>query len=254
MKYEKHNSDNKELVSCYDLRLTEWTSLSLMLKVINAIECKKEKLLDFFIPIDKVDNGILIHPANFNISNTLFKNSPKTWDELKQKMALVEIELCDIDKQIEDSRYFISELNMIPNDINQLLYGSAILMIQLLCKKISFPWIWNLNDRNLIWTNAITKQLATNEISSISQLIIRACLSTRNRETILLQKLSRLKTDDTKYDPPIIKNLEDFRDSISKAIQELEKNQISVEGNSPRQLIPISIISLSNKNNPFQEK
>ena len=161
---------------------------------------------------------------------------------------------CDIDKQIEDSRYFISELNMIPNDINQLLYGSAILMIQLLCKKISFPWIWNLNDRNLIWTNAITKQLATNEISSISQLIIRACLSTRNRETILLQKLSRLKTDDTKYDPPIIKNLEDFRDSISKAIQELEKNQISVEGNSPRQLIPISIISLSNKNNPFQEK
>ncbi|WP_195353771.1 RNA-directed DNA polymerase [Bacteroides cellulosilyticus] len=254
LKYEKHNSDNKELVSCYDLRLTEWTSLSLMLKVINAIECKKEKLLDFFIPIDKVDNGILIHPANFNISNTLFKNSPKTWDELKQKMALVEIELCDIDKQIEDSRYFISELNMIPNDINQLLYGSAILMIQLLCKKISFPWIWNLNDRNLIWTNAITKQLATNEISSISQLIIRACLSTRNRETILLQKLSRLKTDDTKYDPPIIKNLEDFRDSISKAIQELEKNQISVEGNSPRQLIPISIISLSNKNNPFQEK
>ena len=51
----------------------------------------------------------------------------------------------------------------------------------------------------------------------------------------------------------MITSLDDLEKEIRKTMKILEKNQISVEDNSPRQLIPISLIHLSNKNNPFQE-
>lgn len=125
-------------------------------------------------------------------------------------------------------------------------------MIQLFCKKTSFPWVWNLSDRNLIWSKVITKQLTENAISSFSQLIVQSCLSSRNRETLLFNSRS-IHVNDTTYDPPIIHSLNKLSEEITKTLNILKRNQISVENNSPRQLTPISLIWLSNKNNPFKE-
>lgn len=238
-----------------DLRFSEWTVLSFVLKIVDAIrEHRNQKRNSIHSLFNENFNpDIYIHPSNIHIPLSLFNNFPKTWNDLEFKMRKTTFKIRPQEEQIRDERYQASSLNtkFYDKDISTL-YGISIIMIQLFCKKTSFPWVWNLSDRNLIWSKVITKQLTENAISSFSQLIVQSCLSSRNRETLLFNSRS-IHVNDTTYDPPIIHSLNKLSEEITKTLNILKRNQISVENNSPRQLTPISLIWLSNKNNPFKE-
>ena len=237
----------KEQVSNEDLRFSEVTTLYLVLNIIKVLK-KKNSSIHNLLKLE----SIYIHPANFYLPEDLFETFPSTWFDLEKRM----VDLCIIirpeNERIRDERYDVSSSDMVfHNQELSSLYGLSIFMIQLFCRKTTFPWIWNLADRNLIWTKAVTKKLTFNAISSISQYIIQASLSSRNRETMLLKRLGINVTDDN-LDPVTIFSLEGLEQEIISALSILQKNQISVENNSPRQLIPISLVQLSKNSNPFK--
>lgn len=240
-----------------DLRFSEWTSLCFILSIIRTIKHQrkdKKMTLTEILKNDFKQTTVLMHPSNFYLPNDLFESFPNTWQNLEFRMKDLNIEVRPEEEQIKDNRYDINISNSIlRNDDSAILYGLAILMIQLFCRKTTFPWIWNLSDRTLIWTRVITKNLMNNAISSFSQFIIQSCLSARNRETMILTSQS-VEVKDTNNDPPIIFSIDDLEQEIEKVLRYLKSNQISVENNSPRQLIPISLIQLSNNNNPFNIK
>lgn len=237
----------KEQVSNEDIRFSEVTTLNLILNIIKALK-KKNSSINNLIESEV----IYIHPANFYLPDDFFETFPNTWIDLEKRMINLNIIIRPENERIKDERYEVSSSNMVfHNKELSNLYGLSILMIQLFCRKTTFPWIWNLADRNLIWTKAVTKKLSFNAISSISQYIIQASLSARNRETMLLKRLGIKVTDDN-FDPVTIFSLEGLEQEINDALEILKKNQISVENNSPRQLIPISLVQLSKNNNPFK--
>lgn len=237
----------KEQVSNEDIRFSEVTTLYLVLNIIKALK-KKNSSIDNLIESEVT----YIHPANFYLPDDLFETFPNTWFNLENRMIDLNIIIRPKNERIKDERYDVSSSDMVfGNEELSSLYGLSILMIQLFCRKTTFPWIWNLADRNLIWTKAVTKKLTFNAISSISQYIIQASLSSRNRETMLLKRLGINVTDDN-FDPVTIFSLEGLEKEITDALSILKKNQISVENNSPRQLIPISLVQLSKNSNPFK--
>ena len=266
-----NNLQNKQMHTCYDwilklqhrqssqedLQSSEWMTLALILQIIGTIK-KGEKSVNSITKFRAITqdqtNNIYLHPANFYVNNNLFESFPSNWNDLKIFMKKKNyIKFRNKKERIIDERYCLHGAFNMPFSKNcTILYGIAILMIQFFCKEITFPWVWNFIEQNRILTRIITTKLTNNAVSSYSQLIIQSCLSARNRETQLLNCLNFPITD-IKNDPPIITSLDDLEKEIRKTMKILEKNKISVEDNSPRQLIPISLIHLSNKNNPFQE-
>lgn len=85
-------------------------------------------------------------------------------------------------------------------------------------------------------------------LSSRTRDIISGCFSARNVETRLKKRQTAhfefLFHPDTKYDPPQLSDVDDFVAYLRLALDQLEKQQLSVSDYQPRQLTPISLIRL----------
>ena len=248
--YEWVNNSMSSSIDINDIRLSEWTCLNLLNKIIEFVLLERKEVTIF--NLGEQDKEFIIHPANIYISKVDFDESPKEWHLFKSIFNKTNIGFRDIDEQIYDDRYMADKLLMASSWDNDLVLVNAlgVLLAQLLCKSFHFPWVWNQCDRSLIWSSLLIKRLSNSPISSYSQLLIQSCLNARNKETMILSKNENFKSDND-FDPPVIYKLEHLQDNIKRVIEILEGNQISVERNMPRQLIPISLMHLSNKNNPF---
>jgi len=233
-----------------DIRLSEWSCLNIINNVIDFILTNRGKI-NLFGSGD-LEKKYYIHPANIYVLKKDFEYPPKTWHEFKKLFKQTKISLRKPEDQIYDERYMADKLLVESSWDNDLVLVNAlgVLLAQILCNNFKFPWVWNQCDRSIIWSNQLIKQLSNNSISSYSKLIIQSCLNIRNKETIILTQRG-VKTIDDSFDAPLIYKLEHLQANIKQVISILELNQISVESNMPRQLIPISLMQLSNKNNPF---
>lgn len=233
----------------YDLNLFEWTSLSILNKIITTIITEKETDL-----IGAKKKSIInLHPANIVLDKSILNSSNSNWSEFKDKIDKLVIKFRPFEEQIEDERYSINILleTYSRNDI-PIIHGLGVLLFQLLCKEVNFPWVWNICDRNQILSFTIIGKISKSSISSFSQQILMSCLSPKNRETVTL-KQNGVRIVDDEYAPFLIFNLKELKKVIEQSIIHLENNQISVERDLRRQLIPISLISFTKSNNPFKE-
>ncbi|MDY0201882.1 MAG: RNA-directed DNA polymerase [Tenuifilaceae bacterium] len=244
----------------FNPHFSEWTALEFVKQIA---ELSNDTVDDFFKQKSK-KKDMQYHPANFIIKKTVFDNEDKipTWHEWKEKMrSIPKISIVEKKSQICDNRYTtIGLLSKQSNGEQAKVHALGIILLQLLTHNTNFPWIWNSKDKSMIWGNLIYKKIQDISISSCTLLILQSCFSSKNRETFTnsekfekFYKENDYNRKDTFMDAPLIPDISTLVDYIDKAQRIVERYQLSMENNVPRQLIPISLIQLSNQNNPFED-
>lgn len=254
-------NDIEYLNKYFDPRLSEWFALEILKQVIRLCDNNAEDFLK------NKRKDIPINLANFDISENAFlvlgnnKNDKliNTWEywktncagivSAKSKWQIYNPEFTPIifEEEIEQSK----------------IHAFGIILLQLITHNIDLPWIWNSTEKSIIWEHLIYKKIQNSSVSSYTLLILQACFSSKNREKFYNQRrisdFIALKNkfppiSDVTHDIPEINDVLTLVKYVSIAQEKIEKYQLTMEDNIPRQLIPISLIQLSNRNNPFAEQ
>jgi hypothetical protein len=125
---------------------------------------------------------------------------------------------------------------------------AGLLLLGLLRRNFNWPAAWRspgmLADAGWV-TRTIIHEAHT---SSWTTGILEACLLPRQRENLLLSLMFFGRAwwdDDTTNDPPPIFTLKRLARYVGRAIEVLEKGQITVRDHLPRQLVPLCIEQIS---------
>jgi hypothetical protein len=237
----------------FDPRFSEWTALELVKQVIEKIDISGE---DFFQ--NKAKNKL--HPANFFIPRDLIQDGSLdilSWGDWKGKIS-GRLEVQTPDFQISDERYTTKALRRSSDGGNETanVYALGLILLQLITHNTDFPWVWNSTDKSLIWEGLIYTKIQNTALSSYTLLILQSCFSSKNRESFynaeMFKSFDNIKGD-TASDPPEINDTYTLRRYIAVSQKIIEKYQLSMEDNIPRQLIPISLLQLSKDNNPLED-
>ena len=236
----------------FDPRLSEWTALEIIKQIIQELKSGNTAVNFFEKKLQKTN----IHPSNFSISNEVKRDSIPSWNEWKE----TKINLTKVDSmlQIVDDRYTTKGLQSeLTYSEDAEIHALGIILLQLLTHNTDFPWIWNSDDKSLVWENLVYNKIQESNTSSFTLLILQSCFSSKNRETFRYAEDFNLFSkenngaEDTIKDPPMINDLNTLERFVVKAQNIIERYQLSMENNVPRQLIPISLEQLSRQNNPF---
>lgn len=232
----------------FDLRLSEWMAIRVILK---CIELDKSES-NFSLPDEK--RRIIIRPDRYLIPQEW--TSPDYVVEINKEEEFGRI-IIDESVKDEDSYYIPSAIvkSYKRTDSFYALYGYATLLNQLLYRDFSFPWIWQLKNYNVLYPKFINKTTANVAVSSYTQAIITSCLNSRNRESFSLKGIVKILegvSPDWSKDSPSISCINTLQQALNFIVCELVKNMVSVKNNQYRQLTPISMIDITNSNNPFE--
>jgi len=236
----------------FDPRLSEWTALEFIRQIIEKTRQTHE---DFFM--DNPDKKL--HLANFIISADLLKdksNKIYSWLDWSNKIRFEggAVQLVDYAFQISDERLTTKALLESERQVGERakVHALGVMLLQLISHNTNFPWVWNSTDKSLIWEGLCYKSIQDSPISSYSLLILQSCFSTKNRESFYMAtELDNIKGDTSKS-VPIIDDVLTLKKYILKAQEVIERYQLSMEDNAPRQLLPISLEQFSIQNNPFE--
>jgi len=246
---------SKEPESVFDPRLSEWFALKI---VISIIEIQLRSTLSFneFIKSSGDKTPYIIHPSNYLLPKKWIEEPfIKSWDDSLLKNIGGDVKL---EMNVTEPDYYYTPYALIttykPEEKFYTFYGIAVLLVQLITREYQFPWIWRIENNNVEYSNYIFANAKGITMSSMTQSIISSCTISRSRESFAIKNIFKEipeLTEDTLNDPPMILTIEDLIKHLKKAAEELEKYRISVSYNKPRQLIPISLVKITNKNNPF---
>lgn len=250
------SSSNTEM-NTFDPRLSEWTCLEIVRQIADLLD-EKVHSIEYF-GVNEIKN-YKMHPANFLIPEKWTDRRDYTWDEWKdviiterkEKIKLRNFNILGDFRYAPDTMdpYNVYDIDLIT------INGLGIILLQLLTKNYLLPSSWNINGLQKAFNSIAVKKAKQYQISSKTIGIIESCFSQRNRETrfIDLYQNGLLYDQDTTFDPPEIRTLKEFKNSIENSKRVLEKYQITVQNHQPRQLVPISLLQFTRKGNIYQEE
>lgn len=242
----------------YDPRLSEWMALKIVAQLIDCNE--KENNAEAFLTDGTISPDLKIHPKNYMIpAEWIEKEAVKNWGYYRT-LDFDKIIYVGGETAISDPRYTpkgLSSTYKLDEGDFTAIYGYAVILCQLICHNVRFPWIWNMDDKNIEYSSYIFANTKNISLSSYTKAILSACTLSRSRESFnikqIFDELSLLDkgvSEDTNNDPPQIATLSKLKEYIDTAIAELEKLQTSVTDDKPRQLIPIRLEGIT-KHQPF---
>jgi hypothetical protein len=239
--------ENEPLI--FDPRLGEWAALEMIRQIAEEIKEKAEELGS--IPGQKhIEYFRYIHPNNFKLPREwIDDNDTMTWENLTRLLGEGSnmVSFRAVDDLIMDNR-FIPQFGLDQDNENQaILHATGSLLVALLSKNTDLPSRWNPVGQQQAGLNLAKFKLKNLAISTYTRDIISACFSNRNLETqfnLSFDKADFEFADDTSYDPPIFRIIDDFIRQVEFALNKLKNQQLSVSSHQPRQLTPISIMQL----------
>jgi len=253
---EYKNLSTSNIYCQFDPRYSEWSSIEIILQIINCIQPVINPSVDSLFTTKSHYTNLSIHPSNFLLPKSWIEKTSKnmSWSDWFISARNKSIILRNKESRITDDRYTTLGLRNYQTDSTiGIIHGLGLLLINLLTFEKSIPWIWNIEDHGLVFSNLINERIEKVSISSRTYLILVSCFSSRNRETFFWQNKKIKVSDfnfslDTKKDPPLIRSIEDFKKYLESAQKNLVDYQISVQDNLPRQLIPFNLEVLADKN------
>lgn len=231
----------------FDPRLSEWTALEIVKQVAEDIRSKQESLSEELSGGGDFEYYKFVHPHNFRVPKKWFDMERKlTWELLSNLMQTRKITMRSKENLIMENRFIpLFEDSIDPNQA--MFYALGNLLVSLLAKNTYLPNKWNPLGFQQGWTGLANAKLGDVAVSTYTRSIISSCFSKKNIETQFNLRLPRLDfefDDDTTYDPPPIKIIDDFIILVDKALLKLKNQQLLVSSQQPRQLTPISLIQL----------
>ena len=232
-----HSNESGE----FDPRFSEWTSVV----IINYLARRMQEIDLMF-----ANDPFPIHPANFLVPES-WTTAPSgiSWQEWSRIVSQTPLQIrsTDSDLLIHDSRYSATWPNSITDRDWACVRGLGMMFLGLACNSFEWPGAWNVPGQQRAHSNLARTRLNGKAVSSWTRAIIEGCLLARPRETLLLK--SSLQTapadDDTSFDPPQITNLNTLERFTSKVVRVLVENQLTVQDNKPRQLVPVKLEHLT---------
>ncbi|MBX7532639.1 RNA-directed DNA polymerase [Qipengyuania sp. 1XM1-15A] len=242
-----------EDLSRSDPRVSEWTALEIMRLLLDKTTSFGDG------SIADLDE---LHPSNILLPSAWLQLPPQeeaglvgqwTWTAWHSFARRAQIEI--VTNKIEDYRrqpLFGTDLSPVERWTYQLR-GCGLLLLGLITRDFSLPAYWNVPGLERDITSFVRHCLEESIISSRSQSIIEAATLPRSVETRMIQNapwafFGNRASDiinDTRSDPPLLRDIAALKDAIVEAQQVLERNQLTVLNHAPRQLVPMNIIQLS---------
>jgi hypothetical protein len=222
----------RETVSPFDPRVSEWTALQLAQKILSTVRRNGRELpvhwSEFWVPFSWPQPTDQLHSWESwrrQVRNGKLLRRPIRFDQLRETESLA-------GGAIEFNR--IREV--------------AILLLGLLRKDFSWPALWNASEMQLEFKEVTRSLIRQANASSWTTAILESCLLPRQLETLLfdMKILSGFEgDDDTAHDPPRIFTVKRLGRYLDRAVEVLEGGQMTVHNHQPRQLVPIRIEQIS---------
>ena len=234
--------------TCKNIVFMEWSILKTMERVIDLL-----KPNPFSFDFSNTDyNYFNCSLFNFYIKKDI--NTCDTWEKLRNFYANPTV-IQKSQSPIRDLRFEGKFYSLSGEDFEkQQVYSCAILLLVLLRGSMDFPPMFarrSQYDRNY---QTLLSLLDGLPVSSYTQGILFGAFNEnrfdRKKHTALLRS-STGRTEERADAPIIIESMDDFKKEISGALHTLEQYQLSLQNQIPRQLIPISFISLTHQFNPY---
>ncbi|MFD2602623.1 RNA-directed DNA polymerase [Flavobacterium suzhouense] len=237
----------KNGVPIFDPRLGEWAALEIIRQVAINIKEKNESIEAFIN--DDSDFMTFVHPHNFKIPSSWIDDGENlTWEKLGNLFGggKVLVQMRAKENMIIENRFIPAfEENFEPQQ--SLLYTLGNMLVSLLSKDAILPDKWNPIGFQQAWSELARYKLRNIAVSTYTRTIISSCFSKRNIETrfnLGLPQLNFKIDDDTKFDPPPLKNIDDFISLVNYALDRLKNQQLLVSSQQPRQLTPVSLVQM----------
>lgn len=241
-------------LSPFDPRAGEWTAFEIIRQLIARIYENKEdqEILDRLHP-----HNVLIPRKWLDDLYVTESDQPLNWLKWRMKSKPTNKFCVTVKKKsnsIFDYRFAGDRHSgMKIHDWDRRLGTVGLLLLCLLRKKIELPRIWNIRGHDKVYNLPRTQWFQTLKVSSRSLLLIEACISNRSAETRAIwrqpllfgNKQVKIRNGkiliDSEFDPPRIDSLKELLSEIEEVQKVLEKNQLSVSMNQPRQLTPFRL-------------
>ena len=241
--------------SPFDPRRNEWTALEIMQQIVDSVIQKYS-----------IDQAILrcLHPTNILIPKDWeeefacqYDRAGASWEEWRECTKTYKIELTKPRNLrisvIRDYRYSTDTVSGDSfSNWQRFLVGIGRLLLGQLRFDHGAQRIWNIRGNEKIFPLPRTHWFQALAISSPTLLLVESCLSGRSTETRVLVKIPELfgwtkdrGVNDIEFDPPVLHDADSLLNAIEQAQEVLEKNQLSVLMNQPRQLIPFRLSDFS---------
>jgi len=236
----------------FDPRLGEWTALQIVYQIYqDCFRSMSLRQLCSFKPSISLANYLLPKAwedyADGELSWHIWRDRTKCkakanrYKIIKRRQHL----LCD-------DRYtlnFIDKIGKDCGDVQIAIRGLAMLLLVLILRDYRLPGVWNPSGHSREWETLFKQLLHDAECSSHTASILEACLMPRVRENAENRGwqcgvYGDKTPDNFSNDPEPILSLDDFGEKIKAAMKELESNQISINGDAPRQLTLVTINAL----------
>lgn len=236
--------------SSFDPRRSEWTALEVIRQIVSPIV---EDLAVNQATLNHLHPGNILVPLRWaeGLTNS---DSPavvswEEWRELARERQEFDIQIRKERTCVYDYRYYTrgyGEATLVKWE--HILIGLGRLLLGQLRLDHNAPSIWNIRGNEQVVPLPRQKWFQSLAISSPTLLLVEGCLSARSAETRAIGKYPLLfgwqegiNANDTDLDPPLLHDPNEFLENIKKAQFVLEKNQLSVIMNQPRQLIPFRL-------------
>jgi hypothetical protein len=236
---------NSDDCSPFDPRKSEWTALEIIRQIIEpTLEVGAAS-----IPLER------IHPQNILIPRewmTIPENGPHlSWEKWRSHIdKSPPIKFAESEHSLLDYRYHSHK--DFADDIwlkRENQFGAVgRLLLGLLCGNHDAPIEWNIRGNERVLDIPRARVFRSLAISSPTLLLIEGCIDPRSAESRLIAKLPDLfgledgvSANDTQYDPPLLKDVNDLVAAILNAQDILSQNQLTVSMHQPRQLIPFRL-------------
>ncbi|PJI42203.1 RNA-directed DNA polymerase [Ferrovibrio sp.] len=243
-----------QALSPYDPRRSEWTALEIIRLLL------QKEVTDFDVgDLRKLD---WLHPANIEVPQS-WLTGPSidptqlgvlTWERWRYAMQIGPMPKFS-DRKIADYRYHLTSISA-PEESETWhlrLRGVAQIIWGLVRRNFKLPARWNVRGLERSHVEFFGRELEHLKISSQTVALLEACVFPRAHETDLIIRFPFLfggeAADDTRLDAvPSIPDPQALILAIDRAQKKLLSEQVTVSNHLPRQLIPVSLIQITNAN------
>lgn len=232
--------------SPFDPRLSEWTALEIVRRIIII---KLRSKIGTNVPLEYTHPQNILIPKEWLETNV--SGSCLSWEEwcshIKENSK---IKFSKSSNFLLDYRYHSRKDrdNKVWSKQEDQFSAFGILLLNLLSRNHNRPITWNIRGNERISDIPRAQVFRSLAISSPTLLLIEGCIAPRSTENRLIAYSPHLFglqdneiPTDTRYDPPSLNNINDLIKAICNAQEILVENQLTVSTHKPRQLIPFRI-------------
>lgn len=231
-----HESDSS------DPRAGEWTAL----RIVQLIA---EEIVDPSNSSSNARLAELLIPENIAIPERWLTKESEivTWEYWRHEMANPKLGFCPSEGTLQDRRIIAFEEYGDQDFGWQTVRALGLILLGLLRRSFAWPASWNAGSSSLSWSYQARAMIGSLSCSTLSTSILEACLLDRSRESFLIpsQQHGISYEPDDFNDPQPLPNALEVSGALLAAQKILERLQISVLDQRPRQLIPVGIEQLA---------